>query len=72
MSDNNRRKSANTRLPAEDYLLMQKVAQVNDRSLSSEMRIAVRRHLAEFRRINPDMFKQISDSVSRELSPVEV
>lgn len=71
MSDNNKR-SLNARLPVEDYLLMQKIAQVNDRSLSSEIKIAVRRHLTEFRRVNPETFKQISDSVLRELSPVEV
>lgn len=71
MSDDNRTRSANARLPEEDYLLIQKIADYNDRSMSSEMRIAIRRHLAEFRRINPEIFKQISQSVSREISPVE-
>ena len=71
MTDDNQTRSINVRVPIEDYLLMEKIAHSYDRSLSAQTRIAVREHLAAFKRFNPEVFNQISESVSREISPAE-
>ena len=55
--------TASVRLTRMESQILTKIAKHNVRSRSSEIRMAVQRHFRDFKGINPEVFRQFSDSV---------